>query len=243
MSVSERAWVGPDVRLGEGVVVHPFAYLEGHTTVGDRSEIFPHAVVGTPPHDVSYRGTPTRVEIGADCVIREGVTIHRASEKEEGVTRVGSGCFLMAGSHVGHDARVGEGVILTIYAVLGGHVRVGERAILSSHCAVHQFCRVGELAMVGGGAMVVKDVPPFCVAQGDRARLVGLNEVGLERAGKPRETILALRRTYRTIFRSKLVRAEALERARGEGGGVEEVERFLGFIEGSRRGVCGHGRG
>ncbi len=237
-----KPYIGPEVRLGEEVVIHPFAYIEGRTTIGDRCEIFPHACVGTPPHDLSYRGTPTRVEIGADCVIREGVSIHRASEKEEGVTRVGSNCFLMANSHVGHDCRVGNEVVFTNGASLGGHVRVEDRVLISAYVAVHQFCRVGTMAMIAGGSMVVQDVPPFCLAHGDRARLVGLNEVGLERRGLARETILALRRAYRTLFRSGLPRAEAIERARGEWGDVKEVERMIRFIETSKRGVARHGR-
>lgn len=237
-----QAYIGPHVQLGEGVVVHPFAYLEGHTTVGDRCEIFPHAAVGTPPHDVSYRGSATRLEIGEECVIREGVSLHRASEKEDGVTRIGARCFFMAGSHVGHDCQVGDDVILTLYTALGGHVRVGDRVLISSHSAVHQFCRIGRLAMIGGGSMVVRDVPPFCLAQGDRARLVGLNRVGLERAGVSAEAVRALRRAYRTLFRSGLVRAEAVARARAEQGDVPEVEELLGFLESSKRGVTGHGR-
>ena len=237
-----KPFVGPDVALGEDVRIHPFAYVDGHTTIGDRTEVYPHACLGTPPHDVSYKGSPTRVEIGADNVLREFVTVHRASEKEEGVTRVGSGCFFMAYSHVGHDCRVGDRVILTVYAALGGHVTVDDRAILSSHVAVHQFCRVGTMAMVAGGAMVVRDVPPYCLAHGDRARLVGLNEVGLDRGGVPSETIKALRRAYRTLFRSGLRQAEALERIRGEWGDRPEVERLAAFIESSKRGVARHGR-
>lgn len=237
-----QPYIGPDVKLGERVKVHPFAYLDGHTTIGDRCEIFPHASIGTPPHDVSYQGSPTRVEVGADCIVREGATIHRASEKEEGLTRVGQRCFLMAQAHVGHDCRVGDDVILTNAATLGGHVHVEDRVLISALSAVHQYCRVGTLAMIAGGAMVVRDVPPYCMAHGDRARLVGLNEVGLDRRGFSSDTILALRRTYRTIFRSGLRRGEAIERARGEWGAVPEVERMLRFIETSKRGVARHGR-
>lgn len=235
-------YVGPDVRLGEGVVVHPLAYVDGHTTIGDRCEIFPHAAVGTPPHDVSYKGAPTRVEVGADCIIREGVSIHRASEKEEKLTRVGSGCFFMANSHVGHDCRVGDEVILTNSAALGGHAVVEDFVLISAMCAVHQFTRVGTMAMVAGGSMVVQDVPPYCMAHGDRARLVGLNEVGLDRRGVPRESIKALRKAYRTLFRSGHRRQDGIARARAELGDVAEVERMLSFIEASERGVCRHGR-
>lgn len=237
-----KPYVGPDVVLGADVKLYPFAYVEGHTTIGDRCEIFPHAAVGTPPHDVGYKGAPTRLEVGADCVIREGVTLHRASEKEEGVTRIGARCFFMAGSHVGHDCVVGDDVIFTLYTALGGHVRVGDRVLFSSHCAVHQFCRVGTLAMIAGGAMVVQDVPPYCLAHGDRARLVGLNEVGLDRAGLSSGTIRALRGAYRTLFRSGHTRAEAIPRARAAGGDVPEVERLLAFVESSKRGVARHGR-
>lgn len=235
-------FIGPDVQLGKDVTVHPFAYIDGHTTIGDRCEIFPHVAIGTPPHDISYRGKPTRVEVGADCIVREGATIHRASEKEEGLTRVGERCFLMAQSHVGHDCRVGDDVIFTNGATLGGHARIEDRVLISAFAAVHQFCRVGTLAMIAGGAMVVQDVPPYCLAHGDRARLVGLNEVGIERRGLSRDTILALRRAYRTLFRSGLRKAEGIERARGEWGDVAEVERMLRFIETSERGVARHGR-
>ncbi len=237
-----KPYIGPDVRLGENVKVHPFAYIEGHTTIGDGCEIFPHTAIGTPPHDVSYKGAPTRLEIGAECVIREGVTIHRGSEKEDGVTRVGSRCYLMAGSHVGHDCRVGDDVIVTNASTLGGHAVVEEKVLISALAAVHQFTRVGTMAMVAGGAMVVQDVPPYCLAHGDRARLVGLNEVGLDRRGVPTDSVHALRRTYRLVFRSGHPRDEAVDLARAEWGEVPEVERMLSFIESSRRGVARHGR-
>ena len=243
MEPSPRAYVGPDVVLGDNVRVHPFAYIDGKTTIADECEIFPHAAIGTPPHDLSYGNTPTRVELGQGSIIREGATIHRASEKEDGVTRVGERCYLMAQAHIGHDCQVGDDVVITNASTLGGHVRVEDRVLISAHAAVHQFCRVGRLAMVAGGSMVVQDVPPFCRAHGDRARLVGLNEVGLDRAGMTRETILALRRAYRLLFRSGLLRKDAVERARAEWPEVPEVEAMVQFIQGSRRGVARHGRG
>lgn len=238
-----QAYIGPEVRLGRGVKVHPFAFIDGRTTIGDGCEIFPHSAIGTPPHDVSYKGSPTRVEVGAGGIIREGATIHRASEKQDGVTVVGERCFLMAQAHIGHDCRVGDDVIITNASTLGGHVVVEDRVLISAHAAVHQYCRVGTLAMVAGGSMVVQDVPPYCLAHGDRARLVGLNEVGLDRRGFERDTILALRRAYRTLFRSGLLREEALVRTRSEWGEVPEVARMISFIEEAERGVARHGRG
>ena len=236
------SYIGPEVRLGKNVTIHPFAYIDGNTTIGDRCEIFPHASIGTPPHDVSYKGSPTRVEIGEECIVREGVSIHRASEKEEGLTKVGSRCFFMAGSHVGHDCRVGDDVILTNCAALGGHSVVEDKVLISAMSAVHQFTRVGTLAMVAGGAMVVQDVPPYCMAHGDRARLVGLNEVGLDRRGVPSDSIKALRWAYRVLFRSGLLKKDAITSVRADWGDIPEVERMIAFVETSQRGVCRHGR-
>ena len=237
-----QPYIGPDVRLGKNVTVHPFAYIEGRTTIGDDCEIYPHSAVGTPPHDLSYKGSPTRVELGEGSVVREGATIHRASEKEDGITRVGKRCYLMAQAHVGHDCTVGDDVVITNASTLGGHVLIEDRVLISAHAAVHQFCRVGTLAMIAGGSMVVQDVPPYCMAHGDRARLVGLNEVGLERRGFDSETIKALRRTYRILFRAGHTRAEGVARARDEWGGVPAVERMLAFVEAAKRGVARHGR-
>lgn len=237
-----EGYVGPEVQLGSNVRVHPFAFIDGRTTIGDNCEIFPHAAIGTPPHDLSYKGTPTRVELGAGSIVREGATIHRASEKEEGVTVVGERCFLMAQAHIGHDCRVGDDVVITNASTLGGHAHVEDRVLISAHAAVHQFCRVGTMAMIAGGSMVVRDVPPYCMAHGDRARLVGLNEVGLDRNGLSRESIQALRRAYRAIFRSGVTKADGIERARADYGDVPEVERFVAFIEASKRGVARHGR-
>jgi len=238
-----QAYVGPNVHLGKSVKVHPFAYLDGTTTIGDGCEIYPFVVIGTAPQDLSYKGTPTRVVIGEKCIFREGVTIHRGSEKESGATVVGSRCFFMAGAHVGHDCRIGDDVILTNYAVLAGHVQVEDRAILSAHVAIHQFCRVGTMAMIGGGSICTLDVPPYCLAQGNHVRLLGLNEVGLERKGLATETISALRKAYRLLFRSNKLMKDALAAVREDHADVPEVMRLALFIESSKRGVARHGRG
>jgi UDP-N-acetylglucosamine acyltransferase len=238
-----QAFVGPNVQFGKDVKIHPFAYIDGTTTIGDGCEIFPFAAIGTPPQDLSYKGTPTRVVIGERCVFREGVTIHRASEKETGETVIGSRCYFMANAHVGHDCRVGDDVIITNNTVLAGHVIVEERAVLSGQAGIHQFCRIGTLAMIAGGTIITQDIPPYCLAQGWRARLLGLNEIGLERRGFKIETIHALRKAYRTVFRSEKLMKDAIAATRSELGSVPEVERFLAFIEGSKRGVARHGSG
>jgi UDP-N-acetylglucosamine acyltransferase len=240
--VSGEPVIGPDVRLGRDVKIHPFVVLDGHTTIGDGTEIYPFSCIGTPPQDVGYKGSPTRLVVGEKCVIRESCSIHRASEKEEGVTVVGSRIYMMAYAHIGHDCRVGDEVTFTNYAALGGHCVVGDRVVLGGHVGVHQFCRIGTLAMVGAGTTVSQDIPPYCLANGQRARLIGLNEIGLERRGFTRETIQALRKAYRTVFRAGLRMTEAIGRARAEGGAVPDVERFLSFIEASKRGVARHGR-
>ena len=140
----------------------------GSVRVGERNRVFAGAVIGADPQDISYRGTDTRVEIGDDNVIREGVTINRASEKEDGVTVVGSRNVLMAFCHVAHDCRIGDGVIVVNCVQLAGHVEVGDHAVLGGCAAVHQFVRIGKFAMLGGGSMVGKDVPSFCTCQGDQ---------------------------------------------------------------------------
>jgi UDP-N-acetylglucosamine acyltransferase len=236
-----QAYIGPDVRLGKDVKVHPFAYLDGATTIGDGCEIFPFAAIGTPPQDLSYRGTPTRVVVGERCVFREGVTVHRASEKEDGETRIGSGCYFMANAHVAHDCRIGDEVTIASNTVLGGHVVLEERAWLSGLVAVHQFCRIGTLAMVAGGGIVRQDIPPYCMAHGGRGRLIGLNEVGLERRGVAPDSIRALRKAYRMIFRGERLMKEALAAVRNDLGAIAEVARMVGFIESSSRGVARHG--
>jgi UDP-N-acetylglucosamine acyltransferase len=236
-----QAYIGPDVRLGKDVKIHPFAYLEGATTIGDACEIFPFAAIGTPPQDLSYRGTPTRVVVGERCVFREGVTVHRASEKEDGETRIGSGCYFMANAHVAHDCRIGDEVTIANNTVLGGHVVLEERAWLSGLVAVHQFCRIGTLAMVAGGGIVRQDIPPYCMAHGGRGRLIGLNEVGLERRGVAPDSIRALRKAYRMIFRGERLMNEALAAVRAEFGAVAEVARLLSFIESGSRGIARHG--
>ncbi len=228
--------VGPGVVLHDEVVVGSHVVLEGPCELGARTRVFPFAAIGHEAQDRKFRGEPSRVVIGARCTLREGVTVHRGTAGGDGVTRIGDDVLLMAQSHVAHDCVIGNDVVLANSAALAGHVVVGEGAVLGGLAAVHQFARIGRLAMVGGGAMVAQDVPPFCVAQGDRARLFGLNLVGLRRAGVSPERIEALRAAYRALFLAGEPRASVL--ARLSDIATYEVAELLAAVRGSRRGTC-----
>lgn len=234
MEIGPYAVIGEGVRLGDGVRIGAHAFIE-HAELGARVRVFPSAAVGTPPQDTKYQDEPTRAIIGEDTILREFVTIHRGS-KAKGITRLGRGCYLMAYAHVAHDCKVGDEVTMANGATLGGHVEVGAGAVLSALLAIHQFCRIGRLVMIGGGAMVVQDIPPFTLAQGDRARLVGLNLVGLRRRGFSSETMKAIKAAYRTVFLSGLLLEDALARL-SSSPAVPEVVEFAAFLRGARRGI------
>ena len=192
--------VGPDVTLGGCVELHSHVLVTGRTTVGEGCRIFPFATLGTPPQDVKYKGEPTRLEIGANTVIREQVTINPGTINGDGVTRVGANCFLLIGAHIAHDCQIGDNVTLVNHTMLAGHVSVGDRAILGGNCAVHQFVRIGPHAFIGGMSGITADVIPFGMAVGNRASLRGLNLVGLRRGGYSREDVQGLRAAYRFLF-------------------------------------------
>ena len=192
--------IGRNVSIAEGCRLVANVHITGHTSIGAGTVIYPFASLGTPPQSTRYRGGPTRLVIGADCDIREGVTINSGTEDDRGVTEVGAHCFLMAGSHVGHDCRVGAHVTFANNAVLGGHVSVGDHTFLGGQAAVHQFVRIGEGAMIGGVSGVRFDVIPFGFALGQLAYLVGLNVVGLRRGGYSRSDMHRLRQAYRDLF-------------------------------------------
>ena len=192
--------IGPRAELGAGVRLLSHVNIAGATLIGERTTIYPFASLGTPPQSTAYRGGATRLEIGSDCVIREGVTMSTGTENAGEVTRVGDRCFFMANSHVAHDCRVGSDVTFANGAVLGGHVWLGNHVFVGGNAAVHQFVRVGEGAMLGGMSGITRDVIPFGFAFGPKADLVGLNMVGLKRRGHTRADMHRLRRAYRALF-------------------------------------------
>lgn len=236
VEVGPYSVIGPDVTIGRGTRVGPHACIDGHTTLGPDNEISPFASVGSRPQDKKYRGEPSRLVIGARNSIREFATVSLGTEGGGMETVIGDDNLLMNNSHVGHDCRIGSHTILANSVALAGHVRVDDHAIVSGLAAVAQFVRIGESAFIGGGSMVVMDVPPYCMANGDRAKLVGLNVVGLERRGLSEE-IAPLKRAYRLLFSNKLLARDAVERIRTELAGSPAALALAGFVAASERGV------
>jgi UDP-N-acetylglucosamine acyltransferase len=252
-TIHPTAVLAPDVRLGEGVEIGPYCVIgegvsigagsrliahcmvSGPTEIGARNTIHPFAVIGGPPQDRSYAGEPTRLRIGDDNTIREHATIHRGSVKGGGLTRVGSGCLLMVGVHVAHDVVLEDTVTLTNGTLLGGHVVVGAWVVTAGHVAVAPFARVGESAFLAGGAMVERDVPPFVIAAGDRARVRAVNRVGLERRGVPPESRAAIKRAFKMLFMSGETRSTAIENAQRELGSDPWVARLTAFMRTANR--------
>lgn len=192
--------IGPEVVLGDGVEIVSHASIVGRTEIGAGSKVYPFASIGHVPQDLKYRGEPSRVVIGRNTVIREQVTINPGTEGGGMVTSIGDHCLIMVGAHVAHDCRVGDHVILVNNATLAGHVTVGDYAILGGLSAVHQWVRIGHHAFLGGLSGLENDLIPYGSAIGDRARLGGLNIVGLRRRGFERESIHRLRAAYRMLF-------------------------------------------
>jgi UDP-N-acetylglucosamine acyltransferase len=207
--------------------------IKRYTVLGSDNRVHEGAVLGGEPQDLAWDGSPSRLRIGDRNVIREGVTIHRATHPG-GETLVGSGCYLMANAHVAHECTLGDGVIMANAAVLAGHVQIGERAFLSGNVGVHQFSRIGRLAMVGGAAKVIKDCLPFVITDGNPARARGLNAVGLRRAGFSASQIRVLKDAFRILLRSALPLAEALERMSELRD--QNVDELVAFCQGGQRG-------
>lgn len=245
--VHPKAQLGANVRVGaysiidEGVTlgadcaVAPYVYLTGLTTIGARNQFFSGAIIGEAPQDLKYRAEPTRLRIGDDNVFREHVTVHRSNSTAED-TVIGSGNFLMANAHVGHNSQLGNQIIMANGALLGGHVTVSDRVFISGNCLVHQFVRIGTLAMMQGGSAISLDLPPFTVARGDNG-ICGLNVVGLRRAAFSPEQRRELKRLYLILFRGGRKLREAVEEAR-EDFRSEPARVMLDFVAATRRGIC-----
>jgi UDP-N-acetylglucosamine acyltransferase len=236
--VGPYAYVGPDVQLDEGVVIGPHAVVVGRTHVGAASRIFGHACLGGEPQDRTFTGEPTCLEVGRGNVIREHVTIHVGTPQGGGCTRIGDDNLIMNTAHIAHDCQIGSHCIIASFSGLAGHVRVDDHAVLGAYTGVHQFSRVGESVMAASNAKLSMDAPPFSLVAGDRARLAGLNVVGLKRRGIEDDARRALKHAFHLIFNSKLRLEEAVLRVQDEIEAVPEVERLIGFLQKSERGFC-----
>jgi UDP-N-acetylglucosamine acyltransferase len=239
VSVGPFCVVGPRVRLGARTVLLSHAVIEGDTWLGEGNVVFPFACLGTRPQDKKLTGKEEScpLRIGNANEFRENVTIHGGTPHGSGTTRIGNHNMLLAGSHVGHDATIGDRVVLTNGAMIAGHTSVADRAILGAMVGLHQFARVGQGAMIGAGSMVSRDVPPFALVQGDRARLVGINAIGMRRSGASAEQIAQVKKAFRMLFWRPGTLAERLAQVRVLNGTDPLVSAVIEFVAASRRGV------
>ncbi len=232
------AVIGPEVVLGEGVEVGHHAVLEGRVEVGPRARIGHGTIIGGAPQDLKFRpGTPSGVRIGADTVIREYVTVHRATTPE-GWTVIGAGCLLMAMCHVAHDCRIGDAAIVINYAGITGHCDIGDHATIGGYAGLVPFTRVGRHAYIGGCAKITQDIPPFMLADGNPATVRGVNVIGLRRAGVPAADRRIVQEAYRLLYRSGLPPGRALERMRSELPATPLISALIEFVAQARRGIC-----
>lgn len=237
-------YVGPNVSIGDDVELKSHVVIEGNTTLGHRNVIYPFATIGHIPQDQKYAGEKTYLEIGDDNKIREYVTMHPGTKAGDSLTKVGSRGLFMVGTHIAHDCFIGDDVIFANHATLAGHVIVENNVIIGGLSAVHQFVRIGAHAMIGGMSGVEQDVIPYGIVIGERARLSGLNLVGLKRRGFSQKSISALREAYRTLFTPEpdekiSTFQERLARIKTGNPKVPEIENLLNFIQGeSHRNLC-----
>jgi UDP-N-acetylglucosamine acyltransferase len=238
--IGPYAVIGPNVKIGRGTKVGPHAVIDGWTEIGEYNTIFQLASVGAVPQDLKYKGEETYLKIGNGNTIREFATLHLGTVTGDGETTVGNNNLFMAYSHVAHDCHLGNNIVMANSATLAGHVTVEDYAILGGLCAIHQFVTIGESVMIGGGSMVGNDLPPYTIVTGEgrEVRLRGLNLIGLKRRGFSDETVSSLKKLYKILALSGLKLAEALQRMKSEVPSSPEVEHFISFIEGSKRGVC-----
>ena len=239
VTVGPYSVIGEGVSIGEGTEVMNHVSINGPTVIGARNRIFPYASLGQDPQDKKFEaGEDSRLEVGDDNIIRESVTLNRGTASGGGLTRIGHRNWIMAYCHVAHDCKVGNDAIFANNATLGGHVKVGDKAYLGGFTAVHQFCSIGEMTMTGGHTMIAQDVTPYVIAVGNRVKVHGLNKVGLQRNGVPKEDLRKLNEAYRLFFRRGMKADEALEKITAELTGSSYVDNFVAFIRNSTRGIC-----
>lgn len=229
--------VGDEVVLGDNVRLESHVVVDGRTTIGSGTHVFPFVSIGLASQDLKYKGEPSETQIGARNKIREFVTVHRGTAGGGMLTKIGDDCLIMAQSHIAHDCLIGDGVIMANAATLAGHVVIEDRANVGAYSGIHQFCRVGKEAYIGGYSVVVKDALPFALTVGNHAKCYGLNITGMKRRGYTRETIDTLHHAFHLLLSAKLNTSQAVERIKTEITESAEVAYLLRFIEESDRGV------
>lgn len=237
--------VGPNVTIGRGCKLDSHVALVGHTTIGERNRFFPGSVIGGEPQDIGYSGSNTKVEIGDDNLFREGVTVNRGADKEDGVTRIGNRNFLMANAHVAHNCQVFNNVILCNGTLLGGHVHVHDYAIVSGNSVVHHFATLGTGSFISGGCRAPQDIPPYMLAAGsDRPEIITVNVVGMRRRGISENAISLVRQAYKMMFREHVKLEDVREQLVQQTEGVLPIEllTLLNFCEMSAKGKNGRAR-
>ena len=237
VTIGPYAVVEKEVRIGSGTTVGPHATIEKYTTIGENCQISQYASIGGAPQDLKFHGEKTYLKIGSGTIIREFVTINRGTEFGGGITELGENNYLMAYTHIAHDCKTGKHVILANNSTLAGHIEIGNYATVGGLVAIHQFVQIGDYAYIGGKSAVVKDIPPYVIASGDRATLHGLNNVGLKRHKFSKQSLKELKKAYRIFFRIGLTVKQSLERVKAEVEMTPEVKNFVDFIVNSNRGV------
>ena len=236
--VGPYAVLGKEVSLGAGVEVGPHAVLSGRTRIGAGTHISAHACLGGTPQHLEWDGVEAGLEVGRDNWIREHVSVHVGTQAGGACTRIGDGNLIMNGAHIAHDCQIGSKTVIASFCGLAGHVIVEDFAVLGAYTGIHQRARVGESAMTAAGSKLSLDAPPFSLVAGDRARLIGLNRVGLQRRDFSEQTRHAIKRAHRMVFGRDLQWEEALARVETEWGHIPEVGRWAAFLRASERGVC-----
>ena len=241
--IGSNVTIGPysiikeNVIIGSGTIIGPHVVIDSYTEIGADCHIFQYASIGAEPQALKFEGEETWVKIGRGTIIREFVTINRGTGFGGGITEVGEENFIMAYAHVAHDCKTGRNVILANVATLAGHITIGDYATIGGLAAIHQFVKIGDYAYISGKAAITKDIPPYVIASGDRAKLYGLNKIGLKRHGFSEETLRIMKKAYQMTFRRGFPLKEAIEKVLLEMKPIPEVVRFIDFIKSSERGI------
>jgi UDP-N-acetylglucosamine acyltransferase len=237
-TVGPYSIIGPNVLLGDNNTIASHVVIEGHTKIGSGNTFFQFSSIGSRPQDLKFKGEASTLEIGDGNLVREYVTIQPGTAGGGMRTTIGNSNLFMANSHIGHDAHIGNSNIFANSTALAGHITVGNFVNVGGLCGIHQFVRLGDFCLLGAGSMVSNDVPPFCIAQGDRARLAGVNTVGLERRGVSQEEVRAIRRLFKQLFLASGTLEQKLAQARADFASSGLALQMLDFIATSPRGVC-----